>query len=91
MSKLSAASIASFYTADQIAAKIKEYQDALDAAAQGSYRLDSGQNGQNVAPPDPVALGQLLEAYLKAYKIKTGQGYARLINVDYRPGGGPLR
>jgi hypothetical protein len=91
MAKLSAASVASFYTAEQIAAKIVEYQTALDSAAQGAYRLDSGSNAQSATPPDPVVLGELLEVYLKAYKIKTGQQYASMVTVDYRPNGGPCR
>ncbi|MBE3064304.1 MAG: hypothetical protein IMZ69_04725 [Spirochaetes bacterium] len=90
MAKLSAASVASYYTAAQIAAKITEYQTLLDNAAQGPYRLDSGQNSQGVTPPDPSVIGQLLETYLKAYKIKTGQGFATLTHVDFRPTGGPL-
>jgi len=88
MAKLSAASIASFYTAEQIAAKIAEYQGLLDGAAAGGYGLDTTAGSQRTAPPDPSVVGQLLETYLKAYKIKTGQGFATLTHVDFRPTGG---
>jgi hypothetical protein len=91
MAKLSAASVASFYTAEQIAAKISEYQALLDAAAQGGYRLDTTQGNQSATPPDPDRVGELLEVYLKAYRIKTGTQYARMIHTDFRPTGGFAR
>lgn len=85
MSKLSANSIASFYTIEQIAGKITEYQGYLDSAAQGGYRLDTTQGAQSGTPPDPIAISELLETYLKAYQIKTGQSFVRLISAEYTP------
>ena len=91
MAKLSAASIAACYTLEKIQQKITEYQDLLDDAAQGEYRLDTTQGSQTGTPADPDKVGELLQVYLKAYRIKTGQNFARLINADYRPGGGFIR
>lgn len=88
MAKLSAASIAAIYTADEIKAKITEYQTALDNAASGAYRLGTTQGEQSGTPPSPEKIGEILEVYMQAYRIATGQGYVRVIHADYHPQGG---
>jgi hypothetical protein len=90
VAKLSAVSIASFYTAEEIAVKIAEYQQILDSAASGSYRLDTTSGAQSVTPPDLGTVSELLQVYLKAYQLKSGTAYTRLISVDYHPQGGPF-
>lgn len=81
-----AAAIANIYTASQIQAKIAEYQDKIDAAASGGYRLDTTQGAQSSTPANPDQLMTLMSIWMKAYEIKTGTYCgARIINANYTP------
>lgn len=90
MGKLSATTIASVYTLLQIDEKITYYQEILDTAAAGGYQLDTTSGDQRITPPDPVRVGELLQVYLKARQIQTGESSVRFYRGEYRPKTGPV-
>ena len=85
--KLSAQTIATMYTLEQIDAKIVALESSLTGATQGGYSFDSGQHKQTVTPPGNVeSIESLLAVYMKARAIKTGayKG-AQIVSVNYTP------
>lgn len=90
MRKLSPRSIANYHTLHQIETKIGEYQEAIDAAAQGGYSFDTTAGSQRVKSPDPDQLESLLEAWIRAWEIKSGISRTRFYSADYHPHGGPV-
>lgn len=87
MGRLSAQYIAQIYTLEQIDAKISALESALIGAAQGGYSLDTTQGRQTVTPPnDPASIESLLNVYLKARMIKTGDYEGtRIVAGGYTP------
>ena len=79
--------IAQIYTLEQIDAKIATLETALTGAAQGGYSLDTTQGKQTVtAPTDIASVESLLNVYLKARMIKTGDYEGtRIVAGGYAP------
>jgi len=87
--RLSPTTIASYYSVEDIRAKITQYQELLDSAASGAYRLDTTAGAQSTTPPDVEQVSAELEAWMKAYQIKTGTTPTRMYTGDYKPSTGP--
>ena len=87
MGRLNAQYIAQIYTLEQIDAKISALESALIGAAQGGYSLDTTQGRQTVTTPsDPASIESLLNVYLKARMIKTGDYEGtRIVAGGYMP------
>lgn len=83
--RLSPTDVVAYYTLEQIEAKIAEYEQALDDAVTGSYRLDTTSVQQAGNPPDPDQIASILQVWLGARALKTGTTPTRLFTGNYRP------
>ena len=75
--------ICNLYTATEILAKIKIYEEALEGAVTKYYMHDSTQGNQKVEAAEMDKIESVLSVYMKAYELKTGQGKPRIVNVNF--------